>query len=219
MAERRAHRPWRLLPRHRALPTRVVEALLLPAFRWRESRSSNRCPLAKEATLPSAYSTTSVAIIGGASPGGRSVGVGDVMHGFDGDGVGASGQRGGCIRAHKLLPGHLLPGRKYVGIEQLRAVDPGRDRVLPGGEERGAADRLGQRDGLPVGDMLLRGFPGRQTSGLRAGDPRRRRVADRILFRRLVADPLAAPVLLLEQARLPPTTRSPDTACPPRPRP
>ena len=52
---------------HCRLPSRVVKALLLPALPPHEAPSSNPSRSQNVAVVPSAYSTTSVAIIGGAS--------------------------------------------------------------------------------------------------------------------------------------------------------
>ena len=203
MSERLAHRSRPLRPGHRLLPARIVKAVFLPALRSMNIgfpiRSARKCRCGSVRVFDN-QSRNHRRRIGG----GHSVGIDDIVDGLNSNRVGPGTQLAGNLRAHELLPRHLLVRWKRVGRQHLRSVDPCRNSILPGRVEHRAPHGLPDRHRLPISDKLLGRLVRSQQRCVRAGNPDSRRVAHGIFLRRLVADPLGAPSLLRSQPRLPP---------------
>ena len=192
---------------HGRLPSRVVEAHLVPA-----SRGMNRRLPLRSAGKDSRGSIRVLDKQRGVHRRrifrGHSAGIDHVVNNLDGNCVHAGSQMRGYIRAHVLLPRHLLRGQKRLRFQHLRSVDPGGNRIPPRSEKRGPAHRLGQRYCRPVGKVQLGRLLRGQSFRVGVGDPLGRRVAHRGLLRRLVAYPLGPPGVLFIEARLPPSDRA-----------
>ena len=134
----------------------------------------------------------------------HSVGIGDIMHRLNRNRVGPCAELARHVRAHKLLPRHLLPRRKRVRRQHLRPVDPCRNRILPGRIKRArrtasqASPSAGKRCAARLAFSAARNF----ASGLVIQAAGAWRTAS--FFSRFVANPLRPPSVPCHQARLPP---------------
>ena len=153
MPQRPVHRPRRLRPLSRILPSRVVKSLPLQARRSMHRRLPIRpAPKRRHRAVRKLHHQRR----NHRRRFNRTIGIANIMHRLDRNRVRARAQLARHIGTHKLLPRHLPPRRKRLRRQHLHPIHPCRNRILSRRIQRRTPHRLIQRHRLPVNHTLLR---------------------------------------------------------------